>query len=279
MRKIMINEMKPQSLTLIFFIIIFFECKEHSAEKPEIADKTIYKTDTVASEIKALLKYYPQVQKFADNKLYFKDGTYILYDDSASNKSFEQMLVSPDVKDQFRYKYVKGKLVNKIEKNNDPGRVTNEAFFKKIYGATREEVRKNLTEVLWCPKLIGQKILVTKINGVDKQISKISDELDKLPEYKEFVKDIGGTFNWRYVSASKRVSMHSFGMSIDINTNFSNYWQWDCKCTDENAVLDYKNRIPQKIVDVFEKYGFIWGGKWYHYDTMHFEYRPELLDE
>jgi D-alanyl-D-alanine carboxypeptidase len=24
-------------------------------------------------------------------------------------------------------------------------------------------------------------------------------------------------------------------------------------------------------------YGFIWGGKWYHYDTMHFEYRPELM--
>ena len=31
------------------------------------------------------------------------------------------------------------------------------------------------------------------------------------------------------------------------------------------------------IVDVFERNGFIWGGKWYHYDTMHFEYRPELL--
>jgi peptidoglycan LD-endopeptidase CwlK len=28
---------------------------------------------------------------------------------------------------------------------------------------------------------------------------------------------------------------------------------------------------------VFEKHGFIWGAKWYHYDTMHFEYRPELL--
>jgi hypothetical protein len=24
-------------------------------------------------------------------------------------------------------------------------------------------------------------------------------------------------------------------------------------------------------------HGFIWGGYWYHYDTMHFEYRPELL--
>jgi len=28
---------------------------------------------------------------------------------------------------------------------------------------------------------------------------------------------------------------------------------------------------------VFERHGFIWGGRWWHYDTMHFEYRPELL--
>jgi D-alanyl-D-alanine carboxypeptidase len=28
---------------------------------------------------------------------------------------------------------------------------------------------------------------------------------------------------------------------------------------------------------LFEQHGFIWGGKWYHYDTMHFEYRPEII--
>jgi hypothetical protein len=33
-----------------------------------------------------------------------------------------------------------------------------------------------------------------------------------------------------------------------------------------------------EIVDVFERHGFIWGGKWYHFDTMHFEYRPELIE-
>ena len=38
----------------------------------------------------------------------------------------------------------------------------------------------------------------------------------------------------------------------------------------------WKNRIPQEIVDAFEAEGFIWGGRWAHYDTMHFEYRPEL---
>lgn len=40
----------------------------------------------------------------------------------------------------------------------------------------------------------------------------------------------------------------------------------------------YRNRIPRKIVEIFEKHGFIWGGAWYHYDTMHFEFRPEILN-
>ena len=39
----------------------------------------------------------------------------------------------------------------------------------------------------------------------------------------------------------------------------------------------YPNQIPWPIILAFEKYGFIWGGKWHHYDTEHFEYRPELF--
>ena len=44
-----------------------------------------------------------------------------------------------------------------------------------------------------------------------------------------------------------------------------------------DRAITWKNRYPQAIVDAFEAEGFIWGGRWYHYDTMHFEYRPELL--
>ncbi len=80
------------------------------------------------------------------------------------------------------------------------------------------------------------------------------------------------------IAGTNRLSMHSFGMTMDINIEQTNYWQWDCKCQNEDAALIYKNKIPLGLVEIFEKYGFIWGGKWYHHDTMHFEYRPELLN-
>ena len=69
--------------------------------------------------------------------------------------------------------------------------------------------------------------------------------------------------------------MHAYAAAIDLNLSFSDYWLWQRGAP--AATLTYRNRMPQEIVDVFERHGFIWGGKWYHYDTMHFEYRPELL--
>ena len=51
-------------------------------------------------------------------------------------------------------------------------------------------------------------------------------------------------------------------------------WRWQRPA----APLRWRNQIPQVVVAAFEAEGFIWGGRWYHYDTMHFEYRPELLD-
>ncbi len=228
---------------------------------------------------KKLIKSYPDfITGFADNHLIFKDDTKLPWDDGIKNKSIKDLLEKPDLKDMFAQKYMTGALKSLPAKNFDPGRVRNEAFFMKIYGSTEKEVKQYLTEVTWCPKLVGQKITVTKINGIDKKLMQISKELDEHPELKKYLTNIGGTFTWRNINGTNRHSMHSFGMTIDINTAYSDYWQWSCKCVNEDAAITYKNRIPQIIVDIFEKYGFIWGGKWYHFDTMHFEYRPELIN-
>ena len=70
-------------------------------------------------------------------------------------------------------------------------------------------------------------------------------------------------------------SAHGFGIAIDIAAAHSHYWLR----TKPGAVAIslIKMRFPGEIVCIFEAHGFIWGGKWYHYDTMHFEYRHELV--
>ena len=223
----------------------------------------------VPEKVQKLLKYYPHIIDFKENKLFFKDGSSLIYDDFKT-KSKAELIENPDIEDQFFYDYKLGQI-------NDAGKIRNEAFFKKIYGNSKSEVENKLIDVVWCPKLVNQKIKVTTVNAIDKIVKNLSSELDKNPVFAVYLKNIAGTFSWRNIAGTNRLSMHSFGMTIDINTKYSNYWQWDCKCKNENAKLIYKNKIPLEIVKIFEKYGFIWGGNWQHFDTMHFEYRPELL--
>lgn len=235
--------------------------------------------DTIPPSAEKLIRYYgDMVAGFSNNNLIFKDGSKLLWDDGIKNKSIKNLLEKPDLKDMFLQKYITGDLNSPPVRNFDPGRVREEAFFMKVYGSSEKIVRQHLIEITWCPKLVGQKISVTTVNGIDKKLIQISKELDEHPELKEYLINIGGTFTWRNIAGTDRHSMHSFGMTIDINTRYSDYWQWACKCINQDAACTYKNRIPQTIVDIFEKYGFIWGGKWYHFDTMHFEYRPELVN-
>ena len=239
----------------------------------------VFAQDTIPPAAKKLIKCYPDfVTDFSNNHLIFKDGTRMIWDDGIKNKSYKDLLEKPDLKDMFGQAYSTGQLKSPPAKNFDPGRVRNEAFFMKIYGSTEKQVDQHLTEITWCPKLVGQRLRVTTINGIDKKLIQVSKELDEHPELKKYITNIGGTFAWRNIAGTNRHSMHSFGMTIDINTAYSDYWQWACRCSNEDATFTYKNRIPQAIVDIFEKYGFIWGGKWYHFDTMHFEYRPELIN-
>jgi hypothetical protein len=169
----------------------------------------------------------------------------------------------------------------KPKQKEDPGRVRYEPFFKKMYGASAEAVKKNLTTIVWLPKTMNVKLQVTTVNDIHKKMQEISNRLDTMPHLHKYLKNPGGTFMWRNIAGTDRLSMHSFGMTIDVNVEFSDYWRWAIKEEegDGTRVIEYKNRIPLELVEIFESYGFIWGGKWYHYDTMHFEYRPELLTD
>lgn len=108
-------------------------------------------------------------------------------------------------------------------------------------------------------------------------LRKVADEFSNYPHLQKYLTQ-ASTFYWRKVRGANRQSAHSYGIAIDINTSNSDYWLWKYPGKHETDKIGYQNRIPLEVVRVFEKYGFVWGGRWYHFDTMHFEYRPEIIN-
>lgn len=272
--------MKKNNLYLylcLFIVLLAALIIQHGAP-PVVSTST---NQTINKEAEQLVKAYPDFlmtnPDVSNAIIWKKDNTRMTFDDGVIGKDFEGMLSEPDLEDQMAMLYEPGDSFT-IQKDYDPGRIRFEPFFKKMYGATESEVKANLETIYWLPSSSNKPLLVTRINGVSQKLQAISNELDSLvqqPDHKyllKYLKDPGGTFNWRNIDDTNRLSTHGFGIAIDINTTYSNYWKWSA-----DGGVKYQNQIPMEIVKIFEKYGFIWGGKWYHYDTMHFEYRPELL--
>lgn len=186
-----------------------------------------------------------------------------------------------------------------VRKNFDPGRLRSIDLLGAVFGGSEEDVSRNLVVV----KFLNQKVKFQSHLGASVALGRVSDELmDEMksdPQLAAFLKPFitgkvkAGTFNWRKVAGTNHLSEHSFGVAIDLLLDKGpQYWLWDAKKMDPKRaaqgelgfrtyhfVAPSKPLMPQKVVDAFERNGFIWGGKWNHYDTMHFEYRPELFPD
>jgi D-alanyl-D-alanine carboxypeptidase len=223
---------------------------------------------------------YPGIVKaVTGNDVVFADGTKLPLDDGRGFKSAADWLEHPDIKDMFRFTYPAGGSALAPVVDFDPGRARNEAFFTKVYGDCRKgDIEKNFTTVVWLPKKWGAKLPFSKVNGAAEHLKAVSEELDQLPlRFDVDLFPTAGTYNCRVVAGTKAMSAHGFGIAIDIALKHSSYWRWFINKA--GAKIPYRNAIPLEIVAVFEKHGFIWGGRWSHFDTMHFEYRPELVHE
>lgn len=232
--------------------------------------------DTIPQGLQCLLQAYPQQQWKANaTTLIWPDGTTMPYRDSSTWPSFWDSLEQPNLALQLAQIYPKGTDYPIPSKNHDPGRIRVDAFFKKMYGANKAAVEAQLTEV----NFLGTNVRVTTVNKVHQRLEAVVKALEKHPEWHDYCLPTAGTFNWRTIAGTSRLSSHSFGIAIDLNVKWANYWRWAVgkKNAKGTRPITYKNRMPLGLIALFEQEGFIWGGKWYHYDTMHFEYRPELL--
>lgn len=72
--------------------------------------------------------------------------------------------------------------------------------------------------------------------------------------------DYGGCFSPRFANRDPTagLSHHSWGVAVDVNVT-------------ENP-LGGEPRLDRQVVEVFERWGFTWGGRWLVPDGMHFEF-------
>ncbi len=204
------------------------------------------------------------------------DGTVIPYA-PARDVTPAERLDDATLGDMFVYLYpLEFDLVPRQTAWFDPGRVRNEAFFRAIYFTTEASAAASLTTVVYSGPTLRTTFAMTTKNCVATQLTAVLTNIRGMAvNFDSLFDAVGGSFNWRVIAGTDRMSSHSFGTAVDINTELGGYWRWTGAV--EGQVTDYNNNIPESLVREFERFGFVWGGKWNHFDGMHFEYRPELI--
>lgn len=259
----------PLTSTIMSFCLVFtiVVAAGHAAPRQ-------LRTLSLDEKLTILQKSYPStIKDIRDGKVFYDDGSSQFVDDG-EEKTHQGKLKQADIEDMLSQTYPVGKCRHqKPPENFDPGRIRNDKFMRALFGKTKQDVASQTKSLNW----FGTSLKVTTRQGVDEALTRVRDDLEKLP--KRFLKYLvkpAGTFVWRNIAGTKRLSVHSFAAAIDISIKHADYWRW--AGGKPGNVPNYKNKIPAEIVDAFERHGFIWGGKWYHFDTMHFEYRPDLIE-
>lgn len=203
------------------------------------------------------------------------NGHKVLYDDG-KKRIYSEALLNSTVKDSMAQLYPLEPSRPIPDVGIAPGRVRSYALLEAIYGNSREEVEKQLVGIRFKKR---EKICFFSHSAKAAQslkdvFTQLDTLLDKDPQVYEYIFPLSGGFAWRVIAGEKRLSPHSYGIAIDLHPKKGIYWRL---VKDREKYLQIQKEYPSELVGIFEQRGFIWGGKWYEYDFMHFEYRPELI--
>jgi len=131
-----------------------------------------------------------------------------------------------------------------LKKWGDPTVVTNEMKYMTVWDVPTHLEIGVIPKKLYCNKLIVAPLIQAFDNLIDR---------DFVKELKTF----DGCFNVRRKRGLTSMSLHSWGVAIDVN-----------------AAWNGLNKTPQLsagFVKCFTDAGFDWGGTWTRKDGMHFQ--------
>ncbi len=233
---------------------------------------------TMRQDLLCLMLGYPEyisgIETSDDGNVYLvlKSGQKLIYDDKKT-KNAEQKLANPDIQDMLEQPYPLTSINKLMENDFDPGRVRMYSLLKEVYGNNKQQIEKQLGNV----KVGGRSFQFSRSSGASDALKASMSELIALAQSNNKVGAAAfpssGTFNYRVISGTNRLSPHAFGIAIDLARDSRDYWKWATREQGQKRLEAY----PKEIVEIFEKNNFVWGGKWGHFDILHFEYRPEII--
>jgi len=250
-------------------------------------------------ETLALLRAYPQIEKreFKDQDwalliqgiwFFWEEGR-LLPEDERENRSqysphsfyyykmgpVENREITPELENRIQLSEIKERT-SPISRH--PG------LFNALWNSWDDHSSYEETAFVW---IFGKRARVHReivpiLKGIEGEVlGKAGDD----PELKDFISRLDTVSGWNYrdIDGTQTRSMHSYGLAVDFEPKSyfgqETYWRWARRRRRDwyNIPSTSLWPIPQVLIDAFELRGFIWGGKWLFYDTMHFEYRPEIL--
>ncbi|MDR2952934.1 MAG: M15 family metallopeptidase [Treponema sp.] len=157
-------------------------------------------------------------------------------------------------------------------------------FFDALWRARdHNESSRNVKTIRFLEKTVNVH------KGIQEKLTLVEERINKLaktnPEVKSWVNGIStlSAWNWRNIAGVQSRSFHAYGIAVDILPKSyggkETYWLWASQKKPEWWNVTYNGRYhpPAPVIKAFESCGFVWGGKWVFFDTMHFEYRPEIM--
>ncbi|MGE0159913.1 MAG: M15 family metallopeptidase [Gemmatimonadales bacterium] len=153
-----------------------------------------------------------------------------------------------------------------------------------LWGSTETEVRRHCSPVAFLDhRMIVNDVLIAPLQAVERDVRELSSRDAAVAEW---IAEIEITYSFinRDISSSDTPSFHSWGLAFDLVPRSYEgrhaYWRWSRAMDREgwqDIPLEARWSPPPSVVEIFERHGFVWGGKWGYFDTIHFEYRPEIL--
>jgi len=233
--------------------------------------------------VEALAKSYGPlidgVERWGDEIVLRVRGRPIFYRDGRMLKE-EHLLRASDFTSIF-YGYEQGPLAEPGP-HRPPQHLATD-FLDAAIGDTEHEVRASSEWVSFLGhRVFVQTLCAEPLRRVEDRIGEHALESD---EVRDFLSQIRVIYSMkrRVVKGSGNRSYHAYGLAIDIiPASYGGkhvYWLWSSKIVRDWGDIPLSKRWhpPEQVIEAFEENGFIWGGKWYRFDTVHFEYRPEIL--